>query len=256
MAEREGSGEQVGVALYGAEASEVYELMHESRGKDYAAEASDIARRIRALLPGARSLLDIACGTGAHLRHFRTAFERVEGLELSATMAAAARRRLPGVTVHTGDMRDFALESTFSAITCMFGSIGYLSSTAQLDATLARFARHLDPGGVVAIDPWWFPETFLDGHVAGGATTVAGRTLARVSHSVRRGNASRMDVHYLVADPEAGVRHFNETHLITLFTRAQYEAAFTAAGLTVDYVDGLHGGRGLFIGALTRPSAP
>ncbi|MFD6916232.1 class I SAM-dependent methyltransferase [Streptomyces virginiae] len=241
--------------MYGAEASEIYELLHQGKGKDYAAEAAEVARRVRALLPDAGSLLDVACGTGAHLLHFRKEFERVEGLEMSAPMAAAARRRLPGVRVHTGDMRDFALGSAFSAVTCMFGSIGYLSSTVELAAVLDRFARHLHPGGVVAIDPWWFPETFLDGYVSSGTATEAGRTLARVSHAVRDGDTSRMEVHYLVADSDAGVRHFSETHRITLFTRAQYEAAFTAAGLSVDHVPGLHGGRGLFIGALTRPRA-
>ncbi|QEU96253.1 class I SAM-dependent methyltransferase [Streptomyces kanamyceticus] len=241
--------------MYGTEASEIYELLHQGKGKDYGDEAEEIAWRVRTLLPNADSLLDVACGTGAHLQHFRKEFARVEGLELSEPMAAAARRRLPGVSVHGGDMRDFAIGASYSAITCMFGSIGYLADTAELNAALRRFARHLVPGGVVAIDPWWFPDTFLDGYVSSGTATARGRTLARVSHAVRAGNASRMEVHYLVADAESGVRHFDETHLITLFTREQYEAAFTGAGLTVEYTPELHGGRGLFTGALTRPRA-
>ncbi|MFJ6943787.1 class I SAM-dependent methyltransferase [Streptomyces wuyuanensis] len=242
--------------MYGAEASEIYELLHQGKGKDYAGEAEEIVRRVRDLVPDAGSLLDVACGTGAHLRHFGKAFDRVEGLEMSAPMAAAARRRLPEVTVHEGDMRDFSLDSAFSVITCMFGSIGYLADTTELNAALARFARHLRPGGAVAIDPWWFPDTFLDGHVSSGTATVDGRALARVSHAVRTGNASRMEVHYLVGDAESGIRHFSETHLITLFTREQYEAAYTAAGLTVEYTAGLHGGRGLFTGVLARPRTP
>ncbi|WP_329015411.1 class I SAM-dependent DNA methyltransferase [Streptomyces sp. NBC_00690] len=241
--------------MYGAEASEIYELLHQGRGKDYQSEAQEIARQVRARMPGAVSLLDVACGTGAHLEHFRPVFDRVEGLELSAPMAESARRRLPGVTVHTGDMRDFSLDASFSAITCMFGSIGYLADPGELESALRRFARHLRPGGVVAIDPWWFPETFLDGHVATGTTTEDGRTLARVSHSVRVGDASRIEVHYLVADAASGVRHFSETHLISLFSRRQYEAAFTAAGLSVEYLDGLHNGRGLFVGVLETPAA-
>ncbi|SCD60656.1 class I SAM-dependent methyltransferase [Streptomyces sp. DvalAA-19] len=241
--------------MYGAEASEIYELLHQGRGKDYRAEAEEIARQVRARMPGAASLLDVACGTGAHLEHFRPRFDRVEGLELSAPMAEAARRRLPGVTVHTGDMRDFSLDGSFSVITCMFGSIGYLAGPRELAAALRRFARHLQPGGVVAVDPWWFPETFLDGHVATGTTVDRGRALARVSHSVRVGDASRVEVHYLVADAASGVRHFSETHLISLFTRRQYEDAFSAAGLDVEYLDGLHNGRGLFLGVLDA-SAP
>ncbi|RAY12696.1 SAM-dependent methyltransferase [Actinomadura craniellae] len=235
--------------MYGTEITEIYELIHQGRGKDYQAETEEIARRARSLLPGARSLLDVACGTGAHLRHFAGLFDHVEGLELSDPMVEAARGRLPGVTVNAGDMRAFDLGRTFDVITCMFGSIGYTAGVTELESTLRGFARHLAAGGVVAIDPWWFSETYLDGYVSADVTTVDERTVARVSHSTREGDASRMNVHYVVADARSGARHFAETHLIRLYTRAQYEAAFDAAGFAVEYVAGLHSGRGLFVGA-------
>lgn len=239
--------------MYGAELAEIYEVIHQGKGKDYQAEAEEIARRVRTARPGAATLLDVACGTGAHLRHFSELFPHVEGLELAEPMAAAARRRMPGVPVHTGDMRDFGLGRTFDVITCMFGSIGYASTEAELKSTLACFARHLEPGGVLAIDPWWFPETYLDGYVGGGLSNADGRTVARVSHSTREGDASRMTVHYVVADAESGVRHFVETHLISLFSRERYEAVLAETGFTVEYVPGLHSGRGLFL-AVQRPS--
>jgi dTDP-3-amino-3,6-dideoxy-alpha-D-glucopyranose N,N-dimethyltransferase/dTDP-3-amino-3,4,6-trideoxy-alpha-D-glucopyranose N,N-dimethyltransferase len=234
--------------MYGADLTEIHDLIHESRGKDYGAEARELTRRVRRLRPHARSLLDVACGTGAHLRHFSALFDTVAGLELSEPMARAARRALPDVTVHVGDMRAFGLDARFDVVTCMFGSIGYATDEAELHAALAAFARHLNPRGVVAVDPWWFPETYLDGHVSADVTTVADRTVARVSYSAREGAACRMDVHYVVADAHAGVRHFTETHRISLFTRASYETAFRAAGLHVDYIPGPHSGRGLFLG--------
>lgn len=239
--------------MYGAELTEIYELIYRGRGKDYLAEAEEIARRVRWRMPSAQSLLDVACGTGAHLRHFTALFTHVEGLELSGAMVAAAQRRLPTTTINTGDMRAFDLGRRFDVITCMFGSIGYAATTAELSATLRGFARHLVAGGVVAVDPWWFAETYLDGYVSGDVTTVDGQTVARVSHSTREGDASRMNVHYVVADAKSGARHFVETHLITLFTREQYEAAFAAAGFTVEYVKDLHSGRGLFVGVLPCP---
>jgi hypothetical protein len=111
-------------------------------------------------------------------------------------------------------------------------------------------AGHLTPHGVLVVEPWWFPETFLPGYVAGDVATAAdGRMVARVSHTVREGTASRMEAHYQVADGATGVRHFVVTHVNTLFTRAQYEAAFTRAGLAADYVAGGPSGRGLFVAA-------
>ena len=61
-------------------------------------------------------------------------------------------------------------------------------------------------------------------------------TIGRVTHSRLDGDASRMEVHYLVADADAGVRHFTETHRAMLFTREQYEDAFARAGLEPEYV--------------------
>jgi SAM-dependent methyltransferase len=234
--------------VYGNELAGVYDLVHEGRGKDYAAEAALLASVIRERLPGARTLLDVACGTGSHLRPLARLFDEVEGIELAEAMIDAARATLPDIRLHHADMRSFDLGRTFDALTCMFGSIGYMSDEAELDRALACFARHVRPGGVVAIDPWWFAETFTDGYIAADVVEAKGRTISRVSHSARRGTKSHMDVHFIVADPVAGARHFVDTHIISLFSRKQYERAFTLAGLAVEYIPGVQAGRGLFVG--------
>lgn len=234
--------------MYGADLAEVFELIHRSRGKSYLDEAQKVAEQVRSRKPDAVSLLDVACGTGSHLKAFVTLFDHVEGLEISEPFLRAAKAAVPQAELHLGDMREFDLGRTFDAISCMFGSIGYMADTDELSAALTRFARHLVQGGVLAVDPWWFLENYTDGYVSGSMTEVEGMTISRVSHSRLEGTASRMDVHYVVADSGSGTRHFVENHLITLFTRRQYENAFTAAGFTVDYIEGLHAGRGLFVG--------
>ncbi|APU21552.1 class I SAM-dependent DNA methyltransferase [Actinoalloteichus sp. GBA129-24] len=234
--------------MYEADLAAVYDAFYEARGKDYAAEAADIAREIRKRAPDATSLLDVACGTASHLQRFAALFDDVEGMDLSADMLAYARTKLPGVRLHQGDMRKVDLGRGFDAITSMFSSVGYLRSTAELDETMRSLAGHLTPGGVLVIEPWWFPETFLSGYVAGDVVTSGGRTIARVSHSVREGGATHMQVHFIVADAESGAEHFAASHVITLFTRQEYEQAFERAGLAVEYLPGGPSGRGLFVG--------
>lgn len=236
--------------MYGAQLAQVYELIHRGRGKDYDEEAALVAQQVRQLLPGASSLLDVACGTGAHLGAFARLFTRVEGLELSEAMLVAARAGRRDIHIREGDMRTFRTGRSYDVVTCMFGSIGYLVTTDELDAALRRFTAHLNPGGVVAIDPWWFPETYIDGYVSGSVVECDGSTVARVSLSHREANASRMIVHYVVARPGVGVSHFVENHRISLFSRAQYETAFRTAGLSVRYVPGVLSGRGLFVGSV------
>ena len=233
--------------MYEAEFVDVYDVIHLHRGKDYAAEAAHLAGLVRDRKPDAESILDVASGTGGHLRFLRELFTTAEGLDASPSMLTVARERLPGLPLHLGDMRDFDLGRTFDAVTLMFSSIGYVESEAELRQTLACLTRHLNPGGVVVIEPWVFPDTFTPGYVAADLARDNGRTVVRVSHSVRDGDAVRMEVHYITAD-SGGARHLTDVHRMSLFTREQYAEAFRLAGCSAEFVTGDLFGRGLFVG--------
>lgn len=234
--------------MYGGDFSTIYDTIYDSRGKDYAAEAAEVMGHIRGRRPAPASLLDIACGTGTHLAVFGRHVVDVEGLELSGHMIAQARIRLPATRLHLGDMRAFSTGRTYDAVTCMFSSIGYMPSTADLDAAIGAMAAHLTPGGVMVIEPWYFPERFLPGYVARDLARREDRVVVRVSHSIREGDHVPIIAHYLVASPEHGVHHFTDVHRMRLFTREQYEGAFDRAGCSVDYVSGGRFSCGLFVG--------
>ncbi|MFD9961813.1 class I SAM-dependent DNA methyltransferase [Amycolatopsis sp. NPDC058986] len=240
--------------MYQNDFAEIYDHIHAHRGKDYAAEAAELAALVRARMPQAASVLDVACGTGGHLKPLAELFGSTAGLELSEDMIAIARRRVPEIPLSQGDMRDFRLDGSFDAVTCMFSSIGYLRTPAELGRTLRCFARHLTAGGVVVIEPWVFPETFVPGYVASDLVRLDGRAITRISHSVREGDVTRMDVHYLDAGP-AGIRHLTDTHRLSLFSRADYETAFARAGCSAEYVVTERFPRGLFVGVRTAAPA-
>lgn len=233
--------------------ADVYHDFYQGRGKDYRGEAAAVLTLVHERVPRATSLLDVACGTGAHLRELSGSFDEAVGVDLSPEMLAVAARNNPGLPLHQGDMRDFRLGRRFSAVTCMFSSIGYLRTTADLKQAVRNLADHLAPDGVLVVEPWWFPDTFLTGWVGADVVTADGRTISRVSHSVRDGSASRMEVHYTVAAPETGIEHFTDTHVMSLFDRATYEAAFREAGLRPHYTRADAAGPGVFVG--TRESA-
>nr|WP_252980796.1 class I SAM-dependent methyltransferase [Streptomyces chartreusis] len=232
------------------DAGDIYDAIYNGRGKDYRAESAVVAKHIRSRFPAAASLLDVGCGTGGHLTHFAEEFGDVCGIDLADGMLDVARRNHPGIPVERGDMRTFRLRRRFDAVACLFAAVGNLTGEDELRSTLRTFAHHLAPGGVAVLEPWWFPENFTPDHVGGSVVTHGGMTVARVSHTVLHdtGDASRMDVHYLVAKPGQDVRHFDDTHVMALYSRAQYEAAFTEAGFTVEYVTGEYPGNGLFVG--------
>jgi SAM-dependent methyltransferase len=204
--------------------------------KDYEAEAA----RLRTLIEehkrsDGHRLLDLACGTGMHLPHLREHFE-VEGLDIEPLFLAMARERNPGLTFHEGDMTRFDLGQTYDVITCLFSSIGYVRTTDALDATIGNIARHLRPGGVALIEPWFSPDKVKAGSMHVLTVDDPDLKLCRMNRSEVEGNLSVLDMHYLVATEE-GVRHFTERHELALFTIEEFAAAGAAADLNHQYLD-------------------
>jgi SAM-dependent methyltransferase len=212
--------------------------------KDYAEESARVHRLIQERRPGARTLLDVACGTGGHLRHLSRLYE-AEGLDLDPEILAVAAEYCPGVPLHVGDMTDFDLGRRFDAVVCLFSSIGYARTLESLHAAAAAMARHLEPGGVVLVEPWLSPDDWLTGKPHLLVVDEPELKLARINTSGRDGRLSVVEFHYLVGTPES-VEHFTELHELALFTHTEYVAAFEAAGLRVEHdPEGLMG-RGLY----------
>lgn len=224
----------------------LYDLIYESF-KDYRAEAARVTELIRSRRPGAKSLLDVACGTGLHLEHLSKVFS-CEGLDLDQGLLEYARARVPNVPLHVGDMTGFDLGRRFDAVTCLFSSIGYAKSEDDLDTAVANMAAHLEPGGVLVIEPWLFPEAFTDGHVGLITVETENGHVARMNSSHVIGDRSILKFHYLVGTPE-GVEHFDEIHDAGLFPKSSYERALGAAGVDFEFDEEGLMGRGLFIGA-------
>ena len=211
----------------------VYDLLYQGLGKDYAAESLEVRDLIRARTHGARTLLDVGCGTGGHLRHLAKWYDTT-GIDLAPPMLAVAATHLPGTPLVEADMRSFDLDQRFDAVVCLFSAIGHLSTVEDLNAAVATMARHLSPGGVLIVDGWILPErwrttvgTEID--VAEDETT----KVARVWHTKRLGDMTYLAAHHLIATAE-GVDYVVDEHELRLFAREDYEGAFEKAGLAVE----------------------
>jgi SAM-dependent methyltransferase len=214
--------------------------------KDYVSESAKVDALIQERNPGARTLLDVACGTGKHLEHLRGRYE-AEGLDLDPKLLAIARERLRGIPLHEGDMIKFDLGRRFDAVLCLFSGIGYARTVEGLNQAVIAMAAHVAPSGVLVVEPWLTPDVWEDDHLGAVFVDEPDLKIARVNLSERDGRLSRFVFHYLVLTSE-GVERFEEPHELGLFTHDEYVAAFRAAGLEVEHdPDGLMG-RGLYIG--------
>ena len=213
--------------------------------KDYRRAVRALTKAVRIAAPHARSLLDVGCGTGRHLQHLRERFN-VEGFDLSRQMLALARERCPGVRFHQGTLVDFNLARRFDVVTCLFGSIGYSETAANLRKAVRSMARHLHPGGVLIVEPWVSPDRFVTGRIVFDKAEEQGLKVARMYVTKRRGMRSIFDSHYIVATA-GGVEHFTERQALGLFSDAQYRAAFENADLRVSATSPDLFGYGLYV---------
>lgn len=220
----------------------IYDLLYVGTGiKDYGAEAADLRGIIHAANPNAHTLLDVACGTGAHLAELRRWYT-VEGVDLSPAMLAVAKTRLPGVPLQIADMRTLDLGKSFDAVICLFSSIGYVNDPAEMRSTIGRLAAHVAPGGVLILDGWIRPEEWRDDFR--GDPDIAHDDevmVVRLSFTQRKGNVTELDMHHLMRTG-AGIEHFSEFHRLGLTPTEDYVSAVDNAGLSArviaDYLPG------------------
>jgi trans-aconitate 2-methyltransferase len=99
--------------------------------------------------PSPARAIDLGCGPGnsTELLAVRYPGAAIAGLDSSADMLAAARRRLPGVTFHQGDIGAWQADSPYDVILSN-AALHWLPDHAAL---LPRLVAMLAPGGSLAI---------------------------------------------------------------------------------------------------------
>ena len=226
-------------------AADCYDLLYQE--KRYDEEAALVAAAIRTRAPHATTLLDVACGTGRHARHFAVDHGfTVDGIDLEPRFVARARTRLAGAQFSCGDMRDFDLGTTYDAVVCLFGSIGYAESLDGLHRSVAAMTRHVAARGVLTVEPWFEPGAIQDGFLVCHTGAGDGMLACRMSRTTIDDGVSTLRFEYLIGTP-AGIRHESEVHRLGLFTRKQMTEAISRTGLICEYDPTGPTGRGLYI---------
>lgn len=215
---------------------------------DYAADARRLHDLIQTLRPGSRTLLDVACGTGRHLEQLQEHYD-VEGLDLSERLLVGARRRCPTAMLHRGDMREFEVGRRFDVVTCLFSAVAYLPDAPALAQAVQTMARHLAPGGLLIVEPWFTPETYWVDRLTVNALNSDAYKGVWMYVSKRFDQRAVLDIHYLIGGVN-GIEYFVERHDLALFGRGEIMASFEIARCKAQYdAVGLRG-RGLYVGVL------
>lgn len=105
-----------------------------------------------------RSILDIACGTGIHIREFRRRGYEVLGLDGNKEMADFVLRkaRAEGLEIKClqSEMARFDTGRRFGCAICMLDSFRYLLTDEDILSHLKSVSGSLECGGLYIIDLW------------------------------------------------------------------------------------------------------
>jgi len=228
-----------------------YDDIYSTMGKDYLLEAEKVDGFIQKYKStDGNALLDVACGTGTHAGLLSKYYD-VVGTDLNQDMLDIARGKHPEIRFIQSDMRSFDLGRKFDAVTCLFSAIGYMRTKKELRQAIKSMSRHLFPGGVLLVEPWFSPEQWNIGRVSTILVEKPDVKVVRMSHGGKKGKVSLLEFEYLVGTSK-GLEHIREHHEFGLFTHEEYMDAFTQTGLNVTYEPEGVDGRGLLIG--TRPA--
>ena len=217
--------------------------------KDYLDEAVRLQNLIiKYLESGGNSLLDVACGTGLHLKHLKDDFS-CTGIDVSKSMLKIARKNTKGVTFKEADMKTMRLGKQFDVILCLLSSIGYVKTAASLEKTIWNFSKHLKKGGLALIEPSHTKSAYVNGEPRITTYDAKEAKIARVNYTNFRQATAVLNMHLLIAERGKDAKYFVDKHELGLFGINNTLRVMKAAGLKSKYLkNGLMPGRELFVG--------
>ena len=229
------------------ELSRYYDLIYSQ--KDYKKEVEAVKKLVsKHQKSKGNDLLEVACGTGRHAQHLQDDFN-ILATDVNAEMLRMARRNVKGVRFRQSDMLTLNLGREFDVIICLFSSIGYIRTYANLRKTINNFAHHLKTGGVAVIEPWYTKSTYTVGWPHLSTYCDDNVKIARECVSRIRGDVSIMEMHYLIAERNKSVKHYVDLHELGMFEPEKILLFMKEAGMKSKFLrTGMFKDRGMYVG--------
>lgn len=92
--------------------------------------------------------VDLACGTGPHMRHFMDKGYKATGVDINQPMLDIAKIRCAEADLLQQDMSELCLPTQADLITCFLYSLHYNQSIEKLSACIQRVHHNLRSGGM------------------------------------------------------------------------------------------------------------
>lgn len=204
-------------------------------------EASRIIKRIFQLRDfAARTILDVACGTGTLAKLMYESGYDVVGVDAHRAMIAIARKKLPQGRFYVSRMQSLPQSTQADAVICM-SALNYVSSKAQLKATFRQFYRLLPPGGLLIVlnvlltdVPRKLNSIHFNGSSADGLSILKVGTWQKTTRSA----GGFIGKFVMLVRHKSGVEFAIDLHRLYAFNTGEIKSAMQSAGFETTVYDG------------------
>jgi SAM-dependent methyltransferase len=201
--------------------SRYYNLLYQD--KDYAGEAQYLHKLIQTYKAGAKTILNLGCGTGNHDFELKKLGYSVTGIDTSPEMLTVARERLEtqhvtcaNLNFTQGDIRTTRLNKTFDVVVSLFHVMSYQTTNNDLQAVFDTAKIHLESGGLFFFDCWYGPAVLTDPPVIRiKRLTDDNVEVLRIAEPAMHYDENIVDVNYLIQITDKStktIEQIKETH--------------------------------------------
>jgi SAM-dependent methyltransferase len=239
------------MSVFGAY-SRYYNLLY--RDKDYGAEAEYIHRLVQKHKPGAKSLLDLGCGTGRHDLLLAGMGYSITGVDMSEEMLSMAKKGSgvqgfkgsdvtqpepkPQPVFLKGDVRTVRIGRKFDAVISLFHVMSYQVGNEDLASAFKTAREHLGTGGIFVFDCWYGPAVLTDRPARREKVLEDSEIhVTRIAEPVMHPNENVVDVkyHVLVKDKATGrVEVLDEVHRMRYLFAPEVRLMLGSAGFELE----------------------
>lgn len=212
--------------------SKYYNLFYQD--KNYAGEAEYVHRLIQRYASGAKSIIELGCGTGKHADLLSQKGYTIDGVDMSQTMLLEAKNKYPHIHFHHGDIRQIRLAKKTDVVISLFHVMSYQQTNEDLEKAFSTAKVHLHNGGIFIFDCWYGPAVLTDRpvvrikHLKDESFSVT-----RIAEPVIYPNENIVDVNYhlFIKDKATDeVEELKETHTMRYLFKPEIEEMMKVAG--------------------------
>ncbi|WP_347272950.1 class I SAM-dependent methyltransferase [Candidatus Kuenenia sp.] len=222
--------------------ADYYDLIY--KDKDYAAEADFIDGLIKKHHPGAKTILNLGCGTGSHDFLLAQKGYNIKGIDCSESNIKKANAKLTDVGEYkncldfqNGDIRTYRANKTYDIVISLFHVISYQITNEDLKSVFETVKIPLNKNGLFIFDCWYGPAVLHVRPEIRIKEVENNRTrIIRIAEPEIFPNENKVHVNYrlLVVDKVTNnITEIRETHPMRYLFKPEIDELLFASGLKV-----------------------